>query len=434
MNVGDQQLYSRSVFEAILAGLATSDPFRDKYELDDRGAWVVKDYRNSGLGWHPLCEVVDQHDSLNPLDEPWLPFPFTARRLAALLADGCGYFIQGQYGGWDDGPDEFELGSIGKLGGKAKQAIKAAYQEFRDAVALAPKLDRSLATAAADLAQQYREERETAIKREGLWEQGIADVEYTKRVGRVQVAVVDVGQLLSVAQKTADDAYSRWRRAVVQHLLLPVDRVDSEAFENKILQAIPPERRAEAIAQIRAGREFSDSEMGRAHWALVCERGDTERELRRWQLMAADTPTDALIQEQKVAELKSKLASLDKQLSDMDEANQVIQPAAETQPDWALLATRDALCRAFGAYGLKKVWFDDLNSRKWLRDSRKVIGQGQRSQAVEPLFCPFQVMNGLVNASRKSWLNETTGWRLLELHFSQVYQANAVADPREPTG
>ena len=404
------------------------------YDLDDRGAWITTDYRDSDLGWHPLCEVVDQHDSPNPLGEPWLPFPFTARRLAALLADGCGYFIREKYGDWDDGPDEFELGSIGRHGGKAKQAIKAAYQEFRDAIALAPKLDRCLADSAADLTQQYSEERKAAIKREGLLEQGIADAEYTERLGRVNAAVTDIGLLSTEAQKTANEAYSRWRRAVVQHLLLPVDRVDSEAFENQILRALPPERRAEAIAQIRVGREFSDTEEGRAHWALVCDQADTESELRRWELMPANTPTDASIQDQKVDALKSKLLMLAKQLREIDTANEIDLPAVKALPDWALLATRDALVQAFGAFGLKREWFSDLSSRRWLHDARKVKGQGQRGRVVEPMFCPFEVMNGMVNNSRSSKLSATAGWRLLMHHFPNVYRANEVADPRETTG
>ena len=44
MNTGDPKTYSRSVFEAILAGLGTGDTLRAKYVLDDQGARVGKDY------------------------------------------------------------------------------------------------------------------------------------------------------------------------------------------------------------------------------------------------------------------------------------------------------------------------------------------------------------------------------------------------------
>ena len=433
MNTCDLTTYSRSVFKAILAGLGTGDPFRAKYFLDDQGARVDKDYWVDDLAWHPLCEIMAP-GSPNPLDEPWLPFPFTARQLAALMVDGWGYFIRKKYGEWDEGPDEAELCSIGILGGKAREAITAAYQAYRDAVELAPKLDRDLADTTDALVHQYRREHEAAMEREKVREPGIADTEYTDRLGRVNDAVAAVGELMTAARMSADAAYFKWRRAVVQHLLLPVDQVDSEAFESQVLQGLSPEDRAQSIAQTRSIHKFSDTEKGRMHRALVCEEIDTERELRRWQLMPAVTPTDASIQDQKVADLKSKLANLVMQLREMDPANERNLPAAKAEPNWALLTTRDALVQAFAGFGLKREWFADLSSRRWLRDARKVKGQGQRGHLVEPMFCPFEVMNGMVVHSRTSKLRATTGWRLLELHFPKVYLANQVADPRKTTG
>ena len=69
MNTGDPKTYSRSVFEAILAGLGTGDTLRAKYVLDDQGARVDKDYWVDDLAWHPLCEIMAP-GSPNPLDEP----------------------------------------------------------------------------------------------------------------------------------------------------------------------------------------------------------------------------------------------------------------------------------------------------------------------------------------------------------------------------
>lgn len=309
MKMGSEQTYSRSVFEAILGGLGVSDPFRGKYILDDQGARVDKDYCVDDLAWHPMCEIMAL-GSPNPLDEPWLPFPFEGRKLAALMVDGWGHFIREKYGKWDDGPAEAALLSIGPLGGKAKEAITVAYQAYRNAVKLAPQLDLELASIADALAHQYIREREAAMEREKLREPGIADAEYTYRLGRVNYAVAALDELLSEARKSADTAYSKWRWAVVQHLLLPVEQVDGAAFESQILQALPPERRAEAIAQIQSKHEFLDSEEGRAHWALLCERGDIDRDLLRWKSLSVDTPTDALIKEQKVVVLTNRLKEI----------------------------------------------------------------------------------------------------------------------------
>ena len=103
--------------------------------------------------------------------------------------------------------------------------------------------------------------------------------------------------------------------------------------------------------------------------------------------------------------------------------------------DYSLLATPSELLEAFGKWGMKTVWFDDLNSRKWLLDARREKGQGQRGHAIKPLFCPFAVMNGLINNVRKvNRLNPDTAWRTLEHKFPDVYSAFEMHDPREQTG
>jgi hypothetical protein len=119
---GEEPTYTRSVFEAILAGMGGDDDCRSQYVLSEDGARVKEVDTAGSLAWHPWCEVVAP-GSPNPLDEPWLRFPFTARQLAALMTDGWGYFIQEKYGDWQDGPDGDELLSIGRLGGKAKEAL-----------------------------------------------------------------------------------------------------------------------------------------------------------------------------------------------------------------------------------------------------------------------------------------------------------------------
>ena len=79
--------YTRSVFEAILAGMGWDDPSKTEYVCDDDGARVKQMDAAESLAWHPCCEVMTP-GSPNPLDEPWLRFPFTARQLAALMTDG----------------------------------------------------------------------------------------------------------------------------------------------------------------------------------------------------------------------------------------------------------------------------------------------------------------------------------------------------------
>lgn len=306
---GEEPTYTRSVFKAILDGLGWDDDGKSQYVLSEDGARVKAVDTAGSLAWHPWCEVMTP-GSPNPLDEPWLRFPFTARQLAALMADGWGYFIQERYGCWQNGPDEDELLSIGQLGGKAKEALTATYAAYRYAVELAPRLDGNLAVKASELGQQYDAAREAAMERERLREPGLPDAEYTARLARVNAAVADLKQPMKEARQTADLAYSHWRRAVVQHLLLPIEEVSAESFECLMLRALPPDRRAEAHHQIQVQQAFQDSDEGKAHWDLVCEQGRVEAEVRRWQLMQPQTVTEAVLHDAKLKELSAELTTI----------------------------------------------------------------------------------------------------------------------------
>lgn len=105
------------------------------------------------------------------------------------------------------------------------------------------------------------------------------------------------------------------------------------------------------------------------------------------------------------------------------------------ETDYSLLATPAALLDAFRQWGMKPAWFADLNSRKWLLDARKEKGQGQRGHVLEPLFCPYLVMDGLLNKVRKvNRLKPDAAWRTLEHKFPKVYTAFESHDPRDRTG
>lgn len=109
--------------------------------------------------------------------------------------------------------------------------------------------------------------------------------------------------------------------------------------------------------------------------------------------------------------------------------------AAPVELDYSLLATREQLLDAYEKWGLKPSWFTDLKGHKWLLDARRVKGQGQRGHVIEPMFCPFTVMKGLVQKVRKeSRLAIDTAWRTLEHKFPKVYAEYEVYDPRERTG
>jgi hypothetical protein len=105
-----------------------------------------------------------------------------------------------------------------------------------------------------------------------------------------------------------------------------------------------------------------------------------------------------------------------------------------SSPDLALLATRQQLIDAFGAFtGMDQGWFKNLKDSPALLDARKIKGSGGRGHLEEPLFCPVDVMRWLVSDTRKKGikLGEGKAWELLEKHFPKAYSAHSAADPRE---
>jgi hypothetical protein len=352
---GEEPVYTRSVFEAILDGMGQDDDCKSQYVLSEDGA-RVKDVDTAGtLAWHPWCEAMAP-GSPNPLDEPWLRFPFTARQLAALMTHGWGSFIQESYGDWQDGPDEERLLGISPLGGKAREALRAAYAAYRHAVKLAPRLNRSLDECAHELALQYDAAREEAMAREDLSKTEHSNIEYRARLARVNDSVADFRLSLRAARKAADTAKAKWRRAVVQHLLLPIEDVSSESFECLRLQTARPEHRAEEFHAMQSEQEFADSAAGKALSDLMVAISGVEHEIRDWQLLNPLTITEAARRKDELKELNTRLADLYARMKDIEAAGGGKQPRIHTaeESDLQRQQRRLADLRALGGDWVKR--------------------------------------------------------------------------------
>ena len=90
--------------------------------------------------------------------------------------------------------------------------------------------------------------------------------------------------------------------------------------------------------------------------------------------------------------------------------------------DILVLADRDELLEVFAKWGLSKEWFNDLKNHSWLKVARKTKGRGGKNPIL-PLFCPYEVMEGLRTESRsaKNRFTEKTGWRLFKLNFPRSF-------------
>jgi hypothetical protein len=384
----DEPTYSRSVFEAILGGMGEHAAWKRPYVLTEDGARVPDADTDGSLGWHPWSEAVTP-GSPNPLDEPWLRFPFTARQLAALMTDGWGYFIREAYGDSQDGPNEDDLLSIGPLGGKAKEALSAAYAAYRYAVEMAPRLDQSLAGKAREIARQYDAAREAAIAQEGLRENGLPDTEYTARLARVEEAVADQKGAMKEARQTAELAYARWRRAVVLHLLLPIEEVPPESFECLKLRSVPADRRAEALHQMQSLRAFEDTAAGKAQWDLMHEMRGVESEIRYWQQFNAHSITEAARRKDELNALNARLAALNALMNGIDRADGGKQPRVDAAEESTSQRQQRRLSdlHAFGG--------------GWVKHDGRWRARDQQSGAFQKLVAQER-KNGSRNFSEKS--------------------------------
>lgn len=198
-------VYGRAEFEILLKGYGCFAC--DYYDVRDDGVWPVRPWTELpqfpgmpefDLQWCPGCDL-EGDDKSDPLRAPALPFPFTAEWLAAWMLDGWGAEIRIALGEWDDGPDQRELDRrLPAYARRVREAIRAAFQVYRQAAALLTPSDGSLeieARRASDRLDRYEELGELASE--------------------------DARAAYELASRGAERARIAWRTQMVQQLLRP---------------------------------------------------------------------------------------------------------------------------------------------------------------------------------------------------------------------
>lgn len=111
--------------------------------------------------------------------------------------------------------------------------------------------------------------------------------------------------------------------------------------------------------------------------------------------------------------------------------------AVSSVPDYGLLATRYQLIKAFGNFtGMDDSWFRNVKDFPALDVARIGRGQGGRGHIVEPMFCPYLVMQWLMKKPRKgsrrqAFKTNEKPWQLLKGHFPKVYAQHQGDSPLE---
>ena len=110
-----------------------------------------------------------------------------------------------------------------------------------------------------------------------------------------------------------------------------------------------------------------------------------------------------------------------------------VHVSSDSETDFTVLATRTQLIEAFGKFtGMNKAWFDNLTDVPKLRAARKYKGISGRRYA-EPLFCPYEVMQWLIDPKRRKGtkLSDLKGWSILKSYFPNVYNTKSIGDPND---
>jgi len=215
--------YQKSAAERIFGRyLDLGGQIGNAIEFFDDGARISRQLRESDharvLLCHPANELEGLADVPDPLEDPNLPIPFTARELAAFMVDGIGAMLPEVYGDWTHGPDEEMLEALGADAGRPRQALREAYAVMREALSAVGQLNSDLQRRAAALEEGYEQANLAANEREGVVEPHLQHSERNARRARARESVAHLDVEARTVARQARAEYAKWRKAIVQHI------------------------------------------------------------------------------------------------------------------------------------------------------------------------------------------------------------------------
>lgn len=237
--------YAKAVFERLRETLdvvlmdSGTLPLSDvaiqpNYDIRDNGVWL-RDGQVRLFDWTPVCDLEEGYGSPDPLTTPALPFPFTARQLAAFMLDGWGWFLAERFVG-EDGEVDAEVVKM-LLGGardaKPREAITAAFAALSAARKRVGEPDRELDKAECEAKAAYQQKHDEAEQLHNWREAGITESERDARVQRRNEAVTTEKADLERAMEANQTAHAKWRRKMVRWLLDDACQAEDEAPDNR---------------------------------------------------------------------------------------------------------------------------------------------------------------------------------------------------------
>lgn len=240
---GDQPepRYAREVFERLretLDVLLTDDAviagddshIKPNYDLREDGAWLRPNGEEDSLNWTPACDMEEAPNSPDPLTTPALPFPFTARHLAAFMLDGWGWVLHSRFADQHGQVDRQTLRRL--LGGvrdaKPREAIAGAFAALARARQHVGDPDATLADAQQAARTAFEEAEEAAEQLHDWREPGISEPERNARVQRRNELTAAKWLAFKHAREARENDEASWRREVVRWLLAARERKASK--------------------------------------------------------------------------------------------------------------------------------------------------------------------------------------------------------------
>jgi hypothetical protein len=208
-------LYIKEDFECIYGVSKCHEILQHDVEIKDNGVFA-KEVNSEFLDWMPCCEL---DDGPNPQTAPLLPFPFTAKELTAFMLCGWGNFFVGSLGQWEDGPWQEVLDEFPVRGAKAKEAVIAAFQAYRDAKETVGTEYFKKRHEEKRLHAEYELTVQEANASEKVSEQSISGDERELRRARAEVIAEPAHAKFLAMRVLADKSEKVWRKAMVVQLL-----------------------------------------------------------------------------------------------------------------------------------------------------------------------------------------------------------------------
>jgi hypothetical protein len=432
--------YGKEVAEEIFRGAKY-------FKLDGDGVWLKlpepdDTADDKPLRWHPL-DAAWRRGRPDSTNQPSLPFPFSAKQLAAVLMAGAGLLVAGRFGTLSEGPDESSLsGAYPPMPPSAQDAVREAFAAYKQAVARVDGTPKVRAQLRANRRHAILSMREAATHNE---------------VTRAKLK--RAFEAHAVTRQAAEQAEAKWLASVAEELLYgQVSKKQSQVTSAEMLAGMWGGN-AKRSSNEHQGSAVTDKPLKRDHSTVLEPRGRgwpggiEPSWARPWthqkvatvgaprgsqSLASPNIPPGALSHIPPAPEVpdwsdgvhlerdsSNSTAPLSVDAHPVAASSSPDQLDATKAPEWDRLATPEALESAFGEHaGLKRAWFSDLDEGHALHTARKVDGKPGRG-GMTPMFDVVMVARFLIDGKPKFLSFKPRGgefiWRIVQGKFPKAY-------------